>query len=52
MTPTHPDPTSAPTEAPAKPGYQPPTVVTYTSQEILEHVGPALACSINDAGIG
>jgi hypothetical protein len=28
-----------------KPAYVPPTIVTYTSEEILEQIGPAMACS-------
>lgn len=31
--------------AQVKPAYLPPTVTTYTSDEILEQVGPALTCS-------
>ncbi len=31
-----------------KPAYQPPKITTYTSEEILEQVGPALACTISD----
>jgi len=27
------------------PGYVPPTIVTYTSEQILEEIGPAQACS-------
>jgi|GEM_PF-2627266 len=29
----------------AKPAYVPPKITTYTSEEILEQVGPALTCS-------
>jgi hypothetical protein len=29
----------------SKPAYVPPTVITYTSEQILEQVGPALTCS-------
>ena len=29
----------------AKPVYVPPRITTYTSEEILEQVGPALTCS-------
>ncbi len=28
------------------PAYVPPTVTVYTSQEIIEQVGPALTCSL------
>ena len=35
-------------DAELRPAYQPPKIVTYTSEEILEQVGPALACTIND----
>jgi hypothetical protein len=28
-----------------KPKYVPPKIVTYTSEEILEQIGPAMACS-------
>lgn len=28
-----------------KPEYVPPQIVTYTSEEILEQIGPAQACS-------
>jgi hypothetical protein len=31
-------------EDPAE-GYIPPKIVTYTSDEILEQIGPAMACS-------
>jgi hypothetical protein len=27
------------------PGYAPPKIVTYTSEQILEEIGPAQACS-------
>jgi len=27
------------------PEYEPPKIVTYTSDQILEQIGPALACS-------
>ena len=30
-----------------KPAYVPPTITSYTSEEILEQVGPALTCSIS-----
>jgi len=39
---------------PAGPAYEPPRITVYTSQEILDQVGPALTCSISpcpaDAG--
>jgi len=28
-----------------KPEYAPPRIITYTSEEILEQIGPAQACS-------
>jgi len=28
-----------------KPKYEPPRIVTYTSEELLEQIGPAMACS-------
>jgi len=28
-----------------KPVYEPPKIITYTSEEILEEIGPAMACS-------
>jgi hypothetical protein len=31
--------------------YVPPTIVSYTSEEILEQVGPAQACSPSPCGI-
>jgi len=37
------------TEAKAVPEYIPPKIVTYTSQEILEQIGPAQACSVECA---
>jgi len=27
------------------PAYEPPKIVTYTSEQILEQIGPAMACS-------
>ncbi len=33
------------------PGYVPPKIVTYTSEELLEAIGPALACSPSPCGI-
>jgi hypothetical protein len=32
------------------PGYVPPKIVTYTSEELLEAIGPALACSPSPCG--
>ena len=29
----------------AKPVYVPPRIVTYTSEELLEQIGPAMACT-------
>ena len=28
-----------------KPAYVPPQIITYTSEELLEQIGPAMACS-------
>ena len=28
-----------------KPAYVPPRIITYTSEELLEQIGPAMACS-------
>ena len=28
-----------------QPVYEPPRIITYTSEEILEQIGPAMACS-------
>jgi hypothetical protein len=33
------------------PEYVPPKIVTYTSEELLEQVGPALTCSPSPCGI-
>lgn len=30
--------------------YIPPKIITYTSDEILEEIGPAMACSPNPCG--
>jgi len=38
---------SQPTVSAPKPAYDPPRITTYTSEEILEQVGPALTCSIS-----
>lgn len=46
-----PEPSHQVQEEPSKPAYQPPRIVTYTSEEILEQVGPALACTISDGGV-
>lgn len=35
------------TEKDPVPEYIPPKIVTYTSDEILEQIGPAMACSPN-----
>jgi len=48
---THPDngkPTQPAQPAEARPRYEPPKITTYTSEEILEQVGPARACTISD----
>jgi hypothetical protein len=41
--------TPTPQDAPATPGprpaYDPPRITSYTAQQILEQVGPALTCS-------
>ena len=34
------------------PTYEPPKIITYTSEEILEEIGPANACSPFDTGCG
>jgi hypothetical protein len=44
-------PGPAKTDTP-RPAYQPPRIITYTSEEILEQVGPALACSSFTCGLG
>jgi hypothetical protein len=33
------------------PAYVPPKIVTYTSEELLEQVGPALTCSPSPCGV-
>jgi hypothetical protein len=33
------------TEEKERPKYIPPKIVTYTSEEIIEQMGPAMACS-------
>lgn len=37
--------------ADTRPEYQPPLVVTYRGQQILEELGPAQACSFNHSVI-
>ncbi len=39
-------------EAREPPDYTPPTIKTYTSEEILEEIGPAQACSPSPCGSG
>ncbi len=34
-----------------KPEYEPPRIVTYTSEELLEQIGPAMACSPSPCAI-
>jgi hypothetical protein len=34
------------------PTYETPKIITYTSEEILEEIGPANACSPFDTGCG
>jgi len=36
----------------AVPEYIPPKIKTYTSEEILEQIGPAMACSPSPCSIG
>jgi hypothetical protein len=40
-------PETASDAASQQPAYVPPRIVTYTSEELLEQVGPALTCSPN-----
>ncbi len=35
-----------------KPAYVPPQIITYTSEELLEQIGPAMACSISPCLVG
>ena len=35
-----------------KPAYVPPRIVTYTSEELLEQVGPAMACTSGNCPSG
>lgn len=37
-------------EADTLPEYIPPKIITYTSDEILEQIGPAMACISGDLG--
>ena len=39
------DESTGQTERDEKPKYEPPRIVTYTSEELLEQIGPAMACS-------
>jgi hypothetical protein len=32
------------------PRYEPPRIITYTSEQILEQIGPAMACSGGPCG--
>lgn len=41
----------SPVEGAPQPAYAPPTVTTYSSEEILERFGPAQACSPAPCGI-
>ena len=34
------------------PEYEPPKIITYTSDEILEEIGPAQACSPDPCAVG
>jgi hypothetical protein len=36
----------------AQPAYVPPRIITYTSEELLEQLGPAMACSPNPCPAG
>lgn len=40
------------TEADAVPEYIPPKIVTYTSEQILEQIGPAQTCSPSPCATG
>jgi hypothetical protein len=35
-----------------KPEYVPPRIITYTKDELLEQIGPAMACSPSPCGPG
>lgn len=35
-----------------KPAYVPPQIITYTSEELLEQIGPAMACSPAPCAVG
>jgi hypothetical protein len=39
------DESAEPVQERGKPNYEPPRIVTYTSEELLEQIGPAMACS-------
>lgn len=32
-------------DQPNKPKYEPPKIITYTEEQLIEHIGPAQACS-------
>jgi len=34
-----------------RPDYEPPKIITYTSEQILEQIGPAMACSPSPCSI-
>jgi len=34
------------------PRYEPPRIITYTSEQILEQIGPAMACSQTPCPVG
>lgn len=36
-------------KAKSKPRYVPPKIVTFSQDEIIEIIGPAMACSVNPA---
>ena len=39
------------TERKTMPEYIPPKIITYSSDEILEEIGPAMACSGSPCGV-
>ena len=45
MNPRDPKPPAGAIPGQAKPAYVPPMITSYTSEEILKKVGPALTCS-------
>ncbi len=45
------DESTSQTERDKKPKYEPPRIVTYTSEELLEQIGPAMACSPSPCSI-